>query len=517
MKTLSRFDLATRRTLAAATACVALASCALPDPQRASVVAQPTTPVVKNFTNFTNSLRCMDDLFLANKKKDVVITSDGLPDQTGQITTGTKEMMISAISRMSAKSGAFRFVDIDRKQDAVFWIQQNWIGVREGLVAPNYYIRGAITQVDAGVMVNNQSVGVSIPQFSLGVSRDQLVSVVSMDMNIGDLISRQIMAGLSSTNSVAVVKTGKGLDTEGLIQKAGIFLRVSADQSQGSHQAVRSLVELGVIEVLGKLTQVPYWKCLEIDSTSPDMMAQARDWFEGIPPNDKVFLAQNALNRAGFYSVPPDSVMTAVLRDAITKYKVKHDLIPDGRIDFDLYYSFLINNLAVRAEEKHLEASVKPIPASLGNASSSSPPGAVDLRLDVIGNSSRIFNVGDTLRFAISVDRDAFVYCYYRDETGSVARVFPNRFQQDPKVTPSASVQVPAKSAGFSIALERPATEAQLSCVATDKSYGAAKPFVLDEGDLKPLSAADMQVAIDQHLDADRFTTTVRQMNIKVR
>ena len=46
----------------------------------------------------------------------MVITSQGIPDATGAVQAGTKEMLISAISRMSVKSAAFRFVDYDQDQ-----------------------------------------------------------------------------------------------------------------------------------------------------------------------------------------------------------------------------------------------------------------------------------------------------------------------------------------------------------------------------------------------------------------
>ena len=42
---------------------------------------------------------------------------------------------------------------------------------------------------------------------------------------------------------------------------------------------VRTLVELSTIESLGKLTQVPYWRCLQIDHTNPAIVAESREWF----------------------------------------------------------------------------------------------------------------------------------------------------------------------------------------------------------------------------------------------
>src|SRR5262252_4088996 len=133
-----------------------------PRPETAYTAAQPRTAPVRNIGNFSEALRCMDDLFLAQGKRDIYITTAGIPDATGLIAAGTKEMFISSVSRMSAKSGAFRFVDYDPTQLDVQVLSQ-MIGLREDFVAPSYYVRGAITQLDSNVLASSAAAGVSVP------------------------------------------------------------------------------------------------------------------------------------------------------------------------------------------------------------------------------------------------------------------------------------------------------------------------------------------------------------------
>ncbi len=52
-------------------------------------------------------------------------------------------------------------------------------------------------------------------------------------------------------------------DLGGRIKKAGVFLNFSFDRSEGTHQAIRTLLQLNSIEVLGKLAKVPYTQCLQ--------------------------------------------------------------------------------------------------------------------------------------------------------------------------------------------------------------------------------------------------------------
>ena len=109
-------------------AAVSLAACQL-NAETAHVAVTPRTAPVRTITNFDEALRCMDNLFLAQGKKDIYITSAGIPDATGQIA-GTKEMLITAIAKMSARSGAFCFVDFDPTQIDVQMLSE-LVGLRQ--------------------------------------------------------------------------------------------------------------------------------------------------------------------------------------------------------------------------------------------------------------------------------------------------------------------------------------------------------------------------------------------------
>ena len=162
-----------------------------------------------------------------------------------------------------------------------------------------------------------------------------------MDLNVGKLTTRQILPGISASNSIAVVQSGKGADIGGLIGKAGISLSVSLDKSEGFHQAVRSLVELSTIEVLGKLTHVPYWECLRIEPTNPNFRAEAREWFDAMGESERQSFVRTALSRAGYLG---GSGSDAKLSSAMARYQAENDLVPNGRVDFDLYYRLLASD-----------------------------------------------------------------------------------------------------------------------------------------------------------------------------
>jgi curli biogenesis system outer membrane secretion channel CsgG len=456
-------------------------------PETAYDIAQPRTAVVRNIGNFNEALRCMDDMFIAQGKQDIYITTAGIPDATGLIATGTKEMFITAVSRMSAKSNAFHFVDYDPTQTDV-QILSEMVGLHKEFVAPNYYVRGAITQLDSNVLQSSVGGGVSIPGLDVAANGNEVVSVVSMDLNMGKLVTRQIMPGISASNSIAVVQSGKGADAGGLIGKAGLSLSVSIDKSEGFHQAVRNLVELSTIEVLGKLTRVPYWECLSIESTNPAFRTEARGWFDTMGDGERTRFVSTALARAGYLQGQSDAA-TPALSDAVSRYQSDNDLVPNGRIDFDLYYRLLSVDSRHPASKPVTPTPVvaegvatKPVPAA--------PPGVV---VTSPRGPKPTYRIGETMVVSVQPTQDAYVYCFYQDAGGTVARVFPNRFQPDPFLRAGERIEIPpAGQRSFAIRFDKPGGSEAVSCLAADQEVGIKLPDRLKAEDLGPLPVSGL-------------------------
>ncbi len=468
-------------SLAATALMLLVSACTSWKPETAYTTAQPATAPVRNITSFTPVLQCMDNLFQSFGVHDVVITSAGIPDATGEVEAGTKDMLISAISRMSVKSGAFTFVDFDQSQTDVALLHE-LVGFTDKFVVPSYYIRGAITQLDSGVIANQVGGGISIGSVDLGASTDLIVSVVSIDLNMGHLVTRQILPGISANNSIAVSRRGIGGDVGATIGKAGVFFNISMNKSEGMHAAIRSLVELSAIEVMGKLTEVPYWRCLRIEQTNPEMVAEARSWFETMSQQERVVFTQRALTSTGFYSGAINGVYDESTKAASSRYQAKNGLIANGRIDFQLYRSLINADLALGQKPAQTEpvAAKDAVPVPLG------------LTLTTPKGSAPIYRVQDLLQLAVTASQDAYVYCYYRDHNGTIARVFPNRFQPDPYAVAGRSFAIPSQESAFDIVFERPGAEEEVICLASYQEVGLRLPDTLKVADLTPLPVGSL-------------------------
>ena len=483
-----------------------LAGCAAP--ADAPVVARPKTQPVRNFTSFSASLQCMDNLLTRFGVRNLVITSAGLPDATGEIRTGTKDMLISAISTMSVRSGAFKFVDFDQQQVDVHSLQ-SLVGFTDDFRVPNYYIRGAITQLDEGVIADSAGASVAGGAFSLGYNQDQVVSVVSLDMNVGELTTRQILPGLSAHNSIAVTRTGKAGDTGGEINSFGLFFNISLNRSEGMHAAVRSLVELSAIEVLGKLAEVPYWRCLQIEQTNPVVEAQARSWFSDMSEREQVVFVQRALASQGLYDAPITGVRDETTKGAISRYQADNGLLANGQINFDLYASLIHEDLALGHQpDPHFGQTIQVSAAQVR-------PNPLTLTLATPEGTSPVYQVNQSLELTAIASQDSYVYCYYQDGSGAVTRIYPNQFEPDAYAVAGRALAIPGE-AGFDIVFDRPGASEQVLCLAAPTEVGLRLPPQLRTPDLAPMPVESLDQVAAAYRDVDSSRVVEARLPIRV-
>lgn len=495
-----------------AAATLALGACQQ-NPETATLAVQPRTAPVRTITSFDEPLRCMDSMLWAQGKKDIYITSAGIPDATGQVWAGTKEMLITAISKMSARSSAFHFVDYDPTQIDVQALSE-LVGLRQGFVAPSYYIRGAITQLDSAVLSSQESAGLSLPYADLGVSRDQVASVVSVDLNLGQLATRQILPGMSSSNSMTIVSAGHGADAGGVIGKAGLTLSVSLDRSEGLHQAVRNLIELSTIEIVGKLTHVPYWQCLDADQTNPAFRTEARGWYDSMGPDQRARFAAASLARVGYWQGAFASADDPRLRQAIARFQASNDLVPNGRIDFDLYYRLLGTNATAANAPGRIEAAERSPEAPSAPARLAGSPQII---LDTSHGPRPSFRVDEDFVLRALPQQDGFLYCYYQDASGDVSRIFPNRFQPDAFVHGGTQIDIPPGNPGpFQIRFDRPGSRETVACLASDLELGLTLPDALKTKDLEPLPVRSIDDVVSRLDAAGRGHVSVSRLPIEV-
>ena len=446
---------------------------------------------VKTITSFSQALRCMDELFMAFGKQGIIITSAGMPDETGKVNTGTKEMLISTISKMTLRSGAFEFIDFHSKNDDLATLFASTGDA--GRKVPDYYIRGSITQMDDNAVRTNKGAGFSLPFLDFGVSKDDSFDVVSMDMSVGEVNSRRILPSTSTSNTMVIKKSGRSGEAGGKLFKLGMSFNVDISRSEGVGATTRALVELGLIETLGKFTQVPYWKCLDTDLTNPAIRSQALEDFESMKDKDRILFVQRKLGGSmNRYHGPMNGVMNDQLKNAVSEYQAAVGLVADGKINFDVYASLIDdvqNQLAAVSKVPEQAAYVPPpqqtvasTPSAMGGGvASSAAPFMLNLQTDRGGRPT--FKVGEFLNMSMSMNGNGTAYCYYEDVTKTTARIFPNQFQADAWMKSGSIVRL--AGGGFKIRFDQPGRE-RIACIAADRELLVPSQLV-GARDLTPL------------------------------
>ena len=522
---------------AAIGACLLASGCATLDAEQVSSIARPNQAPTPAVTQFSDALQCMDGLYADYGVRGVSVAVSAVPDYTGRVFVGSDIWLQTAITKMSQRSGAFTVTDYNPNPYAPeqdLWVKSN----KQGFYIPAYYIRGAISGFANNVAENTGNVSVGSPLYSGGAGANIAYSTVSVDLTVGNLLSRTLISRAHAGNEIVLESKAGGAQVGGLLSKFGTNLEIAASRSDGVPQAVRALVELNAVEILGRLTGVPYWACLGSDHGDPRAAQTRQDVFYGMAPAERVVFAQRRLARLGLYSGPIDGADNQALRSAIAAYARPRGVGAQTPNDFALYdaladwrgeqarlaaaQSAATQSAAAQsaaapaaapapalgpapAEVAQLPAEPKPAPEKAREAATR-PSGngyAQDPGFDLI-LTTRSKRPGAPVSLSLKSRDTLFAYCYVQDADGAVARVFPNRWQPDPLIQAGKEVSVPGERAGFDLVLPDAGARETVACFASEKEIGRRLPQTLAKEDLAPLPVPSLDALNNVYRDNAR-------------
>ncbi|MBS7808433.1 DUF4384 domain-containing protein [Variovorax sp. PCZ-1] len=500
--------------VACAVAAVALAGCAVPyrpdaaDAQFASQLAplnRPLSQPSRSFSSYSVALGCMDRLLRDMRMPTTLITSKNIPDPSGKVTVATKEMIITALSQMSRTSSAFRYVDYEVdlvRQDTVQNLTTLLLGANQlQLQRPALYVSGAISFADVNVASNDADVGTSASRLETGYSRNRNGTLIGLELHLGEFRTRTLIPGVDSANEVAITNAGWGLDVAGRIGKYGVQFNVGKEFSQGTSGAARTLVELGVIELVGKWSRVPYWQCLSLDQTHPDFQRTLMDWYRGESPEQMQKSVQAMLHSRGYLASP--DVEGPQLKQAIVRFQADQDIVAHGQISFEMYERLMRDYVNIDTkgqfvrigwEQRQTPALAKirdaltsiEIPKAVTDVVASLLPDTVSNKpIDAAAQANRIemkienlptpnnrmatsFEIGEQLFMSAVLAQTAHMWCYYEDALGATMRIYPNITHRHSLTQANRAIRLPDwmnPNPGFYIEATDPGNE-RVMCIA---------------------------------------------------
>jgi hypothetical protein len=469
----------------------------------------PTAAPEKTLTNFSDALRCMDNLFITYGIRDVSVLVEELDDKTKRVSAGTKDMLISAASSMTHRSRAIRLVTFGQGSSSLDeWILRGGNRLSPFSEIPLFAIRGSVSQFDQNLASREGDAGVALSdRLSVGIAKRASVSRMAIDLNMIYGANFSIVPGVTSQNSILLYNEGVGADGDATIRKFGINFNMTIAKTEGQAQGLRNLVDLAAIELFGRLSRTPYWSCLGSKSDVPEVAKEIEDWYYAMEANgDLIPYLQFQLRNRGYFGGPLNAQLSPALAESVSLYRVAMGGEPGrGSIDLDFFRRYLSSDHAQvvarnpppakvpGAEVRPTQAAPAQSPGPQPVASNGSSTGPAE-RLQLLVESAsgeQVFSRGQPVQLAVVANRQAHLHCFMRDEGRQVQRIFPNRFQRDTLLRPGETLRLPGPMRFEIVASPRGLPETVV-CYATDRDVLAQLPRHIAGADFENLPVASM-------------------------
>ncbi|MFT4196201.1 DUF4384 domain-containing protein [Ottowia sp.] len=469
---------------------------------------RPVVRPVRSISSFSESLACMDHMLRAAEVPTTLITSKQFPDYSGKVPVGIKDMVVTSLSQMSHLSNAFRYVDYEvdiARQDTVQNLTTILLNNNQmQLQRPALYVSGSVAFVDQNVISNRMNAGTSAKRLDTGYSSNKSATVVALEAHMGDFRTRTIIPGMDSANEVVIGGGGAGLDLAGRIGSYGVTFNVGRDYALGTGGALRTLVDLAMVELVGKWARVPYWQCLMLDQTNPSFQRQMRDWYDESGPGGQFQLVRSSLITQGYLPQGSDnlSLTHPAVRSALAKFQADRGLVVSGVVDFPTYDAAL-RNFVTLAEDGSLArigwSSSGPLQVAQADGTQPAPfgretpaPWRIDMQIEnpQPAGERAPFTEGEQIFLSATVTRASHLYCYYVNAAQEVIRLLPNALQTSSLVSANQALRIPdwiAANPGFILDAGKPGMEGAM-CVATAQDPGARLPTDMQGPALTTLS-----------------------------
>lgn len=209
-----------------------------------------------------------------------------------------------------------------------------------------YLINGAITEFDlieasgsgmdaaAQATYNNQK-----GTMDGGMGKESKITKLAITFNPADIKTGNFVPRSSTKNKITINQKSSGNEFSFAILGTGIGVDHALTKAQGVHSSITILIELSVVEVLGRLTKYPYW-ILTGGKVNSDIVSHLSSRFLRDPLNKKIQKVSYLLSLNGA-NIGVTSMMNAELKQAIIKYKSTHGMRADDTISRKLYMSLI--------------------------------------------------------------------------------------------------------------------------------------------------------------------------------
>lgn len=476
-------------------------------------VTIPVEPPKAQETAYTSSLRKFGRLTKEFRVGTLRVQTTQVQDETGSsAATGAEipfditKMIMSAINGIG---GSIVFIPYD----PVYIKNQAALNMTtlEGKMKPDVVLNGGITEFDRSLEAGSSGVdfggqfgaGKNSPGVDIGKQDRDSVSSITIDLNITDVETMAMVPRVQAVNTMRVFKAASDLDLGFSIFGASFGYKSSVKKIQGRHAAVRVLVDLSVLETLGKYLNLPYWKCVD-QGAKPDpvVLENIRDQFAMSDQQGRMRLIQNLLHVYGFRNLRSTGNLDAETAAAIQAVSAAYGFSA-ANLDEDFYENLFVNApvlgeksrvtgsgaqtalatagaLAAGMQAPAAAPTAADGPALVNRAASQSTQPGVPLSVS-IKTDKAVYKQGEKIRITLSGNKDFYGKIVYVTADGQTVQLLPNGHRSLDFFKGGRSYSVPEDSDGFTLDVAPPYGAERIILYASESRLPAVKTRSLGE------------------------------------
>lgn len=469
-----------------------LASCGL-NPQSADVDLNTTLPEAK-LTLYNSAIRNLGMMSYIYGRPPLHIMSKEISDNTGT-SAATKaeiprDITIMVNSTLNGVGGGITFIPYDPA--FVLNTQNTGYSAFENKLIPHVIVSGGITEFDRGLVTKGDSGEAEATSGDFGLSFEDKnkasLAQVTLDFNLIDFNTLAAIPRVQAVNGIKLHKATKA-DSFGFTVKSVTFgAKGTIKKVQGRHAAVRLLVELSMVQLIGRYQKLPYWNLLPGGQKDEVVIDQVLSDYYDMSQSEKLVTMQSYLYLYG-YSVDLTGVLDQKTQTALQEFATTHGLSNPG-VDQATYLT-LFENIPVdhqtkqrsKMMPKETQAYAEAQTVQQNNSLATSPV------LDIAGGNIKLwtdkgdYNIGDTMMVKFSVDKPMFVRVVVINSAGEISTLFPNVYQNDSFCKPGEVYQIPPRNGDFTLDIGEPKGTDKIRAIASTIPLEADKLYFTSNGD----------------------------------
>ena len=442
-------------------------------------------------------------------------TGTSLPTQAeipGEITEMVK-------STLNGIGGAVTFIPYDPEFVANN-INTGYSGFEAKLI-PDVVVSGGITEFDRALATRGKSTDVGLDAeidkvelgFEYGTLDQNSLASITLDFNLVDF---QTFSGIPRIQAVNNIKVYKALaeDSLGFSISGGAIgfdlgFKGTVKKVQGRHAAVRLLVQLSLLQVMGKYLKLPYWRLLPGGQPDPVVLDQITADYYAMDQRERTLKVQEYLILSG-YPVRSTGVLDTDTKAALKAFNANG---PGGQITEATYVALYSSVPITRQAQsrRNLLRYVEPTATAAEPPKSPEPVGAQErialptssdkstpepLRTEARKNlttssdnqlrlwtNASSYRIGDAMTLFFEVSAPMHVRVLSVSSAGEIATLFPNEYQPQDVVEPGRSYAMPPPNAPFTLHISGPAGEDAIMVIASPGPFPPDLSVLTSQGE----------------------------------